>query len=147
MESYLRVCKTDYKIESNNAVCLDLKKGERYHTSAIENGNVCVFNNNCWTFVPASIFETVSELFTTDDTKSDEDKYREQVVEEVFAELTRATAKFARFNSTHEGYAIIKEELEELWEEIKKNNTKRVRKEAIQVAAMAFRFLLDLKLG
>lgn len=71
------------------------------------------------------------------------------------------------FNSSHEGYAVILEELDELWEVVKLNpkkiefplswygfktkedielwqNTKRnelMRKEAIQVAAMAIRFI------
>ena len=61
-------------------------------------------------------------------------------------ELSSARAKFAPFNSAHEGYAVLKEEVDELWEEIKrKNNSKEaMRKEAIQVAAMAFRFIQDV---
>jgi len=47
--------------------------------------------------------------------------------------------------SNHEGYAVILEELDELWDEIKKQhpNNELIRKEAIQVAAMAVRFILD----
>lgn len=67
-----------------------------------------------------------------------------EVVALVLAELDRATAKFGTFNSGHEGYAIIKEEVDELWNEIKANNPNRAREEAIQVAAMAIRFLIDL---
>ena len=66
----------------------------------------------------------------------------------VMAELEFAKANFPPMHSEHEGYAIIKEEFEELWDEIKKNPKKRdkaaLRKEAIQVAAMALRFLEDL---
>jgi hypothetical protein len=49
-------------------------------------------------------------------------------------------------NSRHEGYAVIKEELEELWIEIKRRepDLSILRKEAVQVAAMALRFILDL---
>jgi len=57
-------------------------------------------------------------------------------------ELARATTKFGKFYSPHEGYAIIKEEVDELWDDIKANRSGE--KEAIQVAAMALRFLIDL---
>lgn len=63
-------------------------------------------------------------------------------------ELIRAREKFPNFNSPHEGYAIIKEELDELWEEVrlqhKDRSPERMYKEAIQVAAMGIRFATDL---
>jgi hypothetical protein len=66
----------------------------------------------------------------------------------VRAELASATRKFPPFRSAHEGYAILLEEVDELWETIKDNKDEdaiwRQRDEAIQVAAMAVRFLLDL---
>lgn len=69
---------------------------------------------------------------------------------EIVHEYLRARKLFAPFNSAHEGYAVIKEELDELWDEIKKNGEKRdlqsMRKEAIQIGAMALAFILDLKL-
>ncbi len=49
----------------------------------------------------------------------------------------------ARFNSPHEGYAVILEELDEMWEAIKKKDISHSRKEAIQVAATAVRYLYD----
>ena len=61
----------------------------------------------------------------------------------VSEELAEATAKFGAFNSTHEGYAVILEELDELWDLVKINNRKPMEKEAKQVAAMAIRFLID----
>lgn len=61
----------------------------------------------------------------------------------VKAELKEATSKFGSFNNAHEGYAVILEELDELWDEIKNNHTMLQEKEAIQVAAMAIRFLVD----
>lgn len=65
-----------------------------------------------------------------------------KIVEDEFWE---ATAKFCEFNSPHEGYAIIKEELDELWEVIKQNGPKQdLVDEAKQVAAMAIRFIYDL---
>ena len=67
----------------------------------------------------------------------------------IVEELRTALNKYPSFNSGHEGYAIIKEELDELWEIVKlkqstPNRNELMEKEAIQVAAMAIRFLLDL---
>lgn len=60
-------------------------------------------------------------------------------------EYQKATIKFTSFNSAHEGYAVIKEEVDELWDDIKGNvNLKLMEKEAVQVAAMAIRFILDI---
>jgi NTP pyrophosphatase (non-canonical NTP hydrolase) len=60
-------------------------------------------------------------------------------------EYKKATSKFGVFHNTHEGYAILKEEVDELWDAIKTNAPQaEIRKEAIQVAAMAIRFLCDL---
>jgi hypothetical protein len=62
----------------------------------------------------------------------------------VFDELDRAVEKFGPFASAHEGYAVILEELDELWYEVKHGTPARQRAEAIQVAAMSLRFLADL---
>lgn len=63
----------------------------------------------------------------------------------VLEELHSAIRKHPVFNSPHEGWAVIKEEEEELWDEVKRRDIDVVamRKEAIQVAAMAIRFLTD----
>ena len=66
------------------------------------------------------------------------------VLAEVRKELEFAQDKFPAFHSAHEGYAVIAEELDELWTDVKQNNTNYARAEAIQVAAMAIRFILDL---
>lgn len=64
---------------------------------------------------------------------------------DVLEEFTKATKKHGAFNSAHEGYAVILEEMDELWDEVKKNgSTKRMKEEAIQIAAMAMRFLHDV---
>lgn len=68
--------------------------------------------------------------------------------EEIYEEFLKASSKFPAFNSEHEGYAVLKEEVDELWEAIKLNQKKPerhnlCRKECIQVAAMALRFLYD----
>jgi len=70
------------------------------------------------------------------------------ISKEVIEELKNACAKWPAFNSAHEGYAILLEEVDELWEHIKTNQNKRdigaMRGEAIQIAAMAMRFALDI---
>jgi len=67
---------------------------------------------------------------------------------EVQEELARAQELHEPFNSAHEGYAVILEELDELWEEVKKKRearlTTKMRREAVQVATMAIRFIKDV---
>ena len=72
-----------------------------------------------------------------------------ELLEAVKHEFLQATEKFDRFNSAHEGYAVIKEELDELWEEIKKKdrNDGQMYLEAKQVAAMGLRFMYDLAIN
>jgi hypothetical protein len=86
---------------------------------------------------------------------------QDSVLREVGAELKNARSTHAPMNGHHEGYAVILEELDELWVECKSNthakNTPeserpalreakrmRMRKEALQVAAMAIRFIEDV---
>lgn len=74
------------------------------------------------------------------------DKYV-TVVNLIFNEFKLAKEKFPDFHSYHEGYAVIQEELDELWYEIKNKpplNNDLIKKEAIQLAAMALRFITDL---
>lgn len=59
-------------------------------------------------------------------------------------EWERARQKFPRFNSPHEGYAVIKEELEELWDAVKADDYPQGYKEALQIAAMAFSYLMEI---
>ena len=68
---------------------------------------------------------------------------------EAAAELARAIVKHAPFNSLHEGYAVILEELDEFWDEVRAwqpttRDYTKARKEAIQVAAMALRVVLEI---
>ena len=61
-------------------------------------------------------------------------------------ELEAAIRKFPPMASPHEGKAVIEEELDELWEHVKKNTGigEAAFDEAIQVAAMALRYVNDL---
>ena len=67
------------------------------------------------------------------------------------AEVTKeyeAASKFPLFNSAHEGYAVLAEEVDELWDEVKKNqkirSEEKLRAEAKQVAAMALKLMVSL---
>ena len=62
------------------------------------------------------------------------------------AEVDRARAKYPEFNSFHEGYAVLLEEVDELWDEVKRRDVdlNKMRTETLQVAAMAVRFLVEL---
>jgi hypothetical protein len=59
--------------------------------------------------------------------------------------VVRTTLLHRKMSSFHEGKAIIEEELDELWDEVKKKrpSKKALRNEAVQLAAMAVRFILD----
>ncbi len=62
-------------------------------------------------------------------------------------EALRAIEIFPSFNSGHEGKSVIEEELDELWVEVKKypNADKTLMaKEAVQLGAMAARFIADI---
>ena len=70
-----------------------------------------------------------------------------KAIELVVKELNTANEKFPLFNSPHEGYAVLLEEVDELWDEIKGDKAPlakvRQKEEAIQVAAMALKFLIS----
>lgn len=68
----------------------------------------------------------------------------ESAPQEAIAELRKAQSAYPPFNSPHEGFSILNEEVFELWEHVRakqgRRNVQEMRKEAIQVAAMALRF-------
>jgi hypothetical protein len=67
-------------------------------------------------------------------------------LDDIYEEYKKACIKHPRnFNSRHEGYAILLEEVEELWEDIKSDKPwVDIKSEATQIGAMSLRFLLDL---
>ncbi len=72
----------------------------------------------------------------------------DKVISDVRKELITAIETHSLFTSPHHGYAIILEELDELWDEVKKKRSKRdvknMRAEAVQVAAMAMKFIMSM---
>jgi uncharacterized protein YfbU (UPF0304 family) len=65
------------------------------------------------------------------------------IAEQVMREFERATLLHATQASMHEGYAILLEELDEAWGEVKRNEYTKALDEMTQVAAMAVRFIHD----
>ena len=71
----------------------------------------------------------------------------QRVLNSIGEELKRALTKFPRSqNSPHEGYAVLLEEVDELWDHVKADTGRspEARKEAVQVAAMAMRYVLEV---
>ena len=70
------------------------------------------------------------------------------VFADVIDEVTRAVGKHGPMHNAHEAYGIIMEEVAEFFDEVRKQTLdhKATRKELIQIAAMACRAIIDLKL-
>ena len=75
------------------------------------------------------------------------DRY-EPIVTAIVNEVERAEKLHKPINSLHEGYAVIVEEMEEFWDQVKLRAEKRdpvsVRTELIQMAAMCVRTILNV---
>lgn len=69
----------------------------------------------------------------------------EKILKDVVAELRLATIKHGPFPSDRHGHSVIEEEFDEFWEAIKFGTLEEQRAECIQIAAMAVRFLMDVK--
>ncbi len=73
-----------------------------------------------------------------------------EFLEDAVDEVYEAENVYPSMNSLHEAYAVIKEEVEEWWDEVKKKpaarDRKLLRKELVQVVAMCVRTARDLGL-
>lgn len=72
----------------------------------------------------------------------------DHILKHVLREVDLAMEADEPFHSAHEGFAILKEEVDELWDEVKKKHKNRdykaMRAEAVQIAAMAIRFAVEV---
>jgi hypothetical protein len=77
-----------------------------------------------------------------------DDPRLQKAVDDAVRELLSAVGRYGPMASAHEGYAVILEELDELkaevWKSPKKRDMRAMREEAVQVAAMALRFIRDV---
>lgn len=68
--------------------------------------------------------------------------------QEAVVEAKGAIHAWPPFNSAHEGFAVLLEEVDELktwvWTNQRRRSIPEMRKEAMQVAAMAIRFVHDV---
>ena len=68
----------------------------------------------------------------------------DSALQRILYEYKEASNKHDGFHSFHEAYAVLLEEVDEMWEAIKGNFPLRfIQREATQVAAMALAILLD----
>jgi len=72
----------------------------------------------------------------------------DEALKHIEEEYLRASDLYPNLHSNHEAYAVIKEEVDELWDAIKDSkDTKgnnQIRHELIQVGAMVVRYLNNL---
>lgn len=73
---------------------------------------------------------------------------RKSVIQKIKTEIMLTEQK-SSFHSTHEGYAVMKKEVDELWDEIRQTKisdkaTLFMVNEAVRVAATAIKFIEDL---
>lgn len=68
------------------------------------------------------------------------------IIRDLQDEYRYAISQFQPFRSRHEGLAIVEEEFEEFKKEAfaKKRTYPKLRREAIQLATMAIRFVVDI---
>lgn len=92
------------------------------------------------------MYDTVTEV-TTAPYSSFLDAYS-VAASDALIEVHHARTMFPEMYSAHEGFAIILEEMDELkahvWMKQSKRDLAAMRKEAIQVAAMAISFAVDV---
>lgn len=69
------------------------------------------------------------------------------IADEAISEAVRATDKHGTLKNFHEAYAVLLEEVDELWKEIKQKNasSETIYEESLQVASVALRIALMAK--
>lgn len=82
----------------------------------------------------------MSDVFTPNPTN--------QTLSEVYREIASARENWPSLYNAHEGFAVLLEEVDELkghvWTKQKNRDLAAMRKEAIQVAATAVRFAMEV---
>jgi hypothetical protein len=84
-------------------------------------------------------FDSIGKQYLRLSVKSDSLELNKPSFESLIAsEAKRAVELHGQFNSLHEGYGVIKEEFDEVWDEIKKKvpDKEQLKTEIVQTAAM-----------
>lgn len=104
-----------------------------------------------WKTAESELVESrLQETLKSEGLRRDEEFKSVQVaLEEVRSEIRSARAVWPRPSyNAHEAYAVLLEEVDELWDHVKTKQKNRdlakMRKEAMQVAAMAVRFMIEV---
>jgi len=68
-------------------------------------------------------------------------------VNDMIDELKKANETYPLFSSGHEGYGVMAEEFQELFEEIRKKqpDKQRLFEEAVQLGAMCIKFIMSME--
>ncbi len=61
------------------------------------------------------------------------------LLDRVIEEVDKADRRYGPFTSTHEGYAVLAEEVAEVFDAVRANSLQATYREALQVAAVALR--------
>jgi len=102
-----------------------------------------------WEYFGRKLAEQAAAERTTQKQEETFDEAIEPVLDAVLTELEKACRKHGAIRNQHELYAVLLEELQEFWEEVRKAQVSaelspEAIKELVQIAAMGLRGLLDL---
>ena len=65
------------------------------------------------------------------------------ILDEIAEEADRAVKEHGQYNSLHEAFGVLLEEVDEFWDEVKlkrkKRSRDRIRKELVQIAAVCLK--------
>lgn len=70
---------------------------------------------------------------------------QQSAIGDVSEEFFKCAKKWPPFHSAHEGFSVLKEEVDECWDEVKADQLEKAIAEAVQVGAMALRFITDMR--
>ena len=70
----------------------------------------------------------------------------DEILDEITDEAIDADVRYGPFRSSHEGFGVLTEEYHELLDAIHANDALAIRREAIQVSAVALRIAESMRL-
>ena len=132
---------------------MDEMKWTCFCGNIVEDGTVC--DNCCLTVIGSDIKKNpgadktltglIDEVGGMDWSAVKYPEHLTKITDMFIAEYLDARFSHALMHSPHEGFAIIQEEYDELWDEIKNDSAPIfLRKEAIQLGAMVLAFINEV---